>query len=93
MASQKTSKLVRAVARSSWPRSAKPSLNVMAASAMSVTATRGVRPSRAKRCSTVVEADVRYSTDCGLAGGGVRVLAREGVAAGCQAWRDGGEDQ
>jgi transposase, IS5 family len=35
--------------------------------------------------STVVEADVRYPTDSGLAGDGVRVLAREGKRLAAQA--------
>ena len=36
------------------------------------------RPRAARIDSTVVEADVRYPTDAGLADGGVRALAREG---------------
>jgi IS5 family transposase len=36
------------------------------------------RPRAARIDSTVVEADVRYPTDAGLAGAGVRALAREG---------------
>ncbi len=36
------------------------------------------RPRAARIDSTVVEADVRYPTDAGLAGDGVRALAREG---------------
>jgi IS5 family transposase len=36
------------------------------------------RPRAARVDSTVVEADVRYPTDAGLAAGGVRALAREG---------------
>jgi IS5 family transposase len=35
--------------------------------------------------STVIEADVRYPTDAGLAGDGVRVLAREGKRLAAQA--------
>jgi len=36
------------------------------------------RPRAVRIDSTVIEADVRYPTDAGLASGGVRVLAREG---------------
>ena len=36
------------------------------------------RPRAARIDSTVVEADIRYPTDSGLAADGVRVLAREG---------------
>ena len=36
------------------------------------------RPRAARIDSTVVEADIRYPTDSGLAAGGVRALAREG---------------
>jgi transposase, IS5 family len=39
---------------------------------------RRFRPRAVRIDSTVVEADVRYPTDAGLAGDGVRVLAREG---------------
>jgi IS5 family transposase len=39
---------------------------------------RRFRPRAARIDSTVVEADVRYPTDAGLAGAGVRALAREG---------------
>jgi transposase, IS5 family len=48
--------------------------------ALIVTATREkrFRPRAVRIDSTVVEADVRYPTDAGLASAGVRVLAREG---------------
>jgi len=39
---------------------------------------RRFRPRAARIDSTVIEADVRYPTDAGLASSGVRVLAREG---------------
>jgi IS5 family transposase len=48
--------------------------------AMIVKATRErrFRPRAVRIDSTVIEADVKYPTDAGLASGGVRVLAREG---------------
>jgi len=41
--------------------------------------------------STVVEANVRYPTDAGLAGDGVRGAGARGLAARCQAGRGAGE--
>ncbi len=47
------------------------------------------RPRAARIDSTVVEADVRYPTDAGLAGGGVRALARRGARSPRSARRYG----